>query len=85
MTDICMFNSTCPCFEENRCKKVVDNECAVRLIEIYSKLHDEYARVLNERLISLQAQCMIQNSGKEVDDYFRNFYSIHGISSFMTR
>lgn len=82
MTDICMFNSICPCFEENRCKKVVDNECAVRLIEIYSKLHDEHARVLNERLISLQAQCMIQNSvieklKKRYPDGFDPERSIH--------
>lgn len=70
MDNICNFNSTCPCYEENRCTKMEpDAECIVRLIDIYKNLHNAHSKVLSDMLLFLAQQCSIQNN---VNDYFKN-------------
>lgn len=51
MSDICSFNSTCPCFDEKRCAKVEPNtDCIVRLIDTYKNLYNAHSKVLNNQL-----------------------------------
>ena len=79
MTDICSFNSTCPCFDETRCAKTdPDADCIVRLIDIYKNLYNAHQKVLSDQINLLGQQCTIQNS---INDYFQSLKRPFSVSA----
>lgn len=62
MDDICIFMSTCPCYDKNRCMKKVnpDSACIVRLIDAYKNIHESYTKFLNDRIDGLARESFLQ-------------------------
>lgn len=62
MDDICIFMSTCPCYEKNRCTKKVDpdTECIIRLIDAYKYIRELYGKALGDQMDQLARESVIR-------------------------